>query len=149
MLSLERTVLFADDNPDDRFLMSEAWREAGCAHALATVGDGEQVLSYLNGDGAYADRRLHPLPGLIILDIKMPRKSGLETLEWIRGSKAWRNVPVLMLTASTAPSDLEAGYRLCANAFLVKPGTVRELIEMVGAIRGFWLRFAEYPECVA
>jgi CheY-like chemotaxis protein len=145
MLKDEIPVLFADDNADDRFLMAEAWGESGCRHRLTIVEDGERAIDYLSGRGTYADRLLHPAPGLIILDVKMPRRTGLEVLKWIRDSPQWRLTPVVMLTSSAAPSDVRAAYEGCANAFLVKPGSVAELVELVRSVCGFWFRFAEFP----
>lgn len=139
MLRPESRVLFADDGADDRFLMAQAWKEAACKNELAMVEDGDQVIAYLNGTGSFADRCEHPYPGLAILDLKMPRTTGLQALQWIRACPEWRTLPVLMLTASMTPADVEQSYLSGANAYLVKPSTIEELVELSRAIRRFWL----------
>lgn len=146
MLHPDCRVLFADDSADDRLLMSHAWKEAACSHGLILVEDGDEAIRYLAGDGPFADRAAHPLPGLAILDLKMPKKTGLEALRWIRASKEWRTLPVLLLTASLSPADAERAYLSGANTYLVKPSTMRELISLAGGIRTYWLEgFAQFP----
>ncbi|HXS99078.1 MAG TPA: response regulator [Elusimicrobiota bacterium] len=148
MLPRDRSILFADDSPDDRFFLKHACAEAGIASPIAMVEDGDEIVKYLEGAGAYADRRAHPLPGLVVLDLKMPRMTGLETLAWIRGYRACRCVPVLMLSASINPGDIRQAYELGANGFLAKPSTAQELIELMRALKSFWLRFNEYSPCI-
>ena len=145
MLPRDKVLLFADDSADDRFFIKNACAEAGIASAIVMVDDGEQVVKYLEGQGAYADRPKHPLPGLIVLDLKMPRMTGLETLAWIRGRAAFRCLPVLILSASISPGDIRRAYELGANGFLAKPSTAQELAELMRALKAFWLRFNEYP----
>lgn len=145
MLPTHKAILFADDSSSDRYLMIEACKQAGISNRLAVVEDGEQVLNYLEGTGEYADRVLHPLPGLIILDVKMPKVSGLEALQRLRRLKEWATVPVLMLSASDLPLDVANAYRLGADAYLLKPSSLEELVELASAIKGFWLRFNEFP----
>lgn len=138
-------ILFADENADDRFLMIEACKEAGLQDRLAVVDDGEDVIAYLEK----AAKSHELLPGqlrLIILDLNMSRKNGFETLEWIRKSQRWLHVPVLILTGSALPSDIRKASLLGANAVMVKPTTARELMELVVAIKNFWLRFVESSE---
>ena len=146
MLPKGRSILYADDDPEERSLMLESIKEAGVHEHLSVVEDGEQVIEYLSGAGAYADRKKHPLPGLAILDLNMPRKDGFEALAWIRRSERWGSLPVLILSASAQPRDILVGYKLGATAFLVKPSTLQELFELTAAVRDFWLRFARYPE---
>lgn len=143
MLPRERSILFADDDANDRYLMVAACKEGGMTNQVAVVEDGEEVLGYLNGAGKFSDRNKHPIPCLAILDVNMPRKSGIETLQWIRQSERWKLLPVLMLSASAHPRDVALAYRLGANVYLTKPSTVAELIELAAAINGFWVRFAE------
>lgn len=138
--SAAKSILFADDSEDDRFLMLEAAKSAGVASQFAFVVDGEEAVSYLEKWPAGA----HGNPRLALLDINMPRKNGFETLEWIRGSKRWAALPVLMLTASAEPSDMRASARLGANAYLIKPVRLEELVELIAAINAFWLRFTDY-----
>ena len=145
MLTERKSILLVDDSQDDRFLFEHAWKEAGIRHPLRVVGGGRAALDYLSGSGAYADRTLHPLPSLVLLDIKMPDLSGLEVLERLRKDPALRVLPVLMMTASTLPSDVAESYRLGANGFFIKPSSVRELVELLSALKNCWLRFNEFP----
>ena len=145
MLSDTKTILLVEDSPDDRFLFEHAWREAGIRHPLRAVGGGKAALEYLSGSGAYADRTLHPPPSLVLLDIKMPDLSGLAVLERLRLDPALRPLPVLMMTASTLPGDVGESYRLGANGYFIKPSSVRELVELLLALKECWLRFNEFP----
>jgi CheY-like chemotaxis protein len=140
-----QAILLVDDNPDDRFLVEHAWREAGIRNPLRSLGGGRAALDYLSGTGAYADRTLHPFPSLVLLDIKMPDLSGLEVLERLRRHETLRRLPVLMMTASTLPSDVAEAYRLGANGFFIKPSSVRELTELLAAFKACWLRFNAFP----
>lgn len=132
-------ILFADDSPDDRFLMLEAAKAAGLTDDFVVFADGDEAVSYLEkipAEGA---------PTLAILDLSMPRMSGLETLDWIRRSTRHGTLPVFILTASANQGDLRAAYRRGANAYMTKPTTISELIELVAAMKAFWLRFVEAP----
>lgn len=144
MLAPEKVVLYAEDSPDDRFFMAEAWKEAGCERRLVMVEDGEQAVAYMSGAGVYADRGAYPLPGLVLLDLKMPKRTGLETLSWMRSTPVWKTVPVVLLTASAAPADVTAAYGGGANVFMVKPTTAKELAGVAAAIRAHWLQLVEY-----
>jgi CheY-like chemotaxis protein len=149
MLPRDRAVLFADDSEDDRFFIKHACAEAGVTSAIAMVDDGDEVVKYLEGADVYGDRAKHPLPGLVVLDLKMPRKTGLETLKWIRDHRRFRCLPVIILSASINPGDIRGAYALGACAFLAKPSTAQELAELMRALKTFWLRFNEYPEDIA
>ena len=145
MLPADRAVLYADDSADDRYLMLAACKQAKIEHRLAVVEDGAQALDYLAGAGPYADRGSHPLPGLVILDVKMPKVSGLEALQRLRAWPDWSAVPVLMLSASELARDVAEAYRLGADAYLLKPSSLAELVELAAAVKDFWLRFNQFP----
>ena len=145
MLSPQKTVLFVDDNPDDRFLFERAWRGAGIGNPLRVLDDGRKALDYLFGSGEHGDRTRSPLPGLVLLDIKMPGLSGFDVLGRVRQHEKLRCLPVLMLSASTAPKDVEEAYRLGANGFFVKPSSIQDLVELLTAVKRCWLQFNEYP----
>jgi CheY-like chemotaxis protein len=134
-------ILFADDSPDDQFLMLEAAKQAGIRDDFVVVSDGDEAIAYLEKVDA---QKLEP-PSLAILDLSMPRKTGLETLEWIRKSRRWLTLPVFILTASTHRGDARTAYILGANGFMVKPTTLLELEELVAALKAFWLRFVVTP----
>lgn len=145
MIAPSATVLAVDDDPDDRFLLEQAWHQAEIVNPLGVIEDGPTLVEYLSGKGPYSDRRRYPLPALIFLDIKMPGMSGLDVLKWLRAQDALRCVPVLILTASTAPTDITEAYHLGANCFFIKPSSLGELIEMLKAVKNCWLRFNEFP----
>lgn len=144
MLAQIRPVLYADDSPDDRFLMKEAWKEAGVANPLETVDDGSAAIDYLQKAAEIGVRKAL-IPGMLLLDIKMALMSGLETLEKIRAIDRWKTLPVVMYSASMAPGDVTRAYALGANDFLVKPSSLEELVELVRSINVFWLKYSEFP----
>jgi DNA-binding response OmpR family regulator len=138
MLSLT-TILYAEDDSNDAFLMERAFEKVGMNSPLRIVGDGQLAIAYLSGSPPFENRALNPMPGLLLLDLKMPRKSGLEVLQWVRSTALVSTLPVLMLTSSSQDSDIRRAYELGANGYLVKPGNPRNLFAMVEAIRAFWL----------
>ena len=139
-----RTILIVEDNDDDQFLLREAWIKAGVANPLAFVSDGEQACDYLAGEGRYADRAAYPAPVLVLLDIKLPGKSGLEILAWLREQERFKTLPVIMLTASTWPEEVAEAYRLGANSFVTKPSSAQDLTALAAAVKDYWLRFNEF-----
>lgn len=142
----EGAALLIDDDPDDRFLVEQAWREAGLANKLFSVDGGHGALDYLFGRGAFADRSRYPLPAFVLIDIKMPGMSGFEVLEKIRADPGLRPLPVFVLTASTSQRDVNEAYRLGANGFFVKPSSIQELVELLAALKTGWLRFNQFPQ---
>lgn len=139
MNAIQHHILHAEDNPDDALLIQTAFRKIGLLSTMSTVPDGAQALQYLKGEGAFADRRQHPLPTLALLDIKMPRYSGLEVVEWIRGQPAFAALPVIMFTSSRNLEDVRRAYQLGANAYLVKPVDYHEIQASLRALATFWL----------
>lgn len=133
------TILYAEDEANDVIFFELALKNASSPHTLNAVRDGEEAIDYLSGEGLFADRALHPLPALILLDINMPKKSGLEVLEWIRQQPRFESLPVLMLTSSSRPEDMEKARLLGANDYLLKPSNPRELVEVVKSIYDRWL----------
>ena len=131
-------VLVAEDNPDDALLLRRALEKAGIRARLKIVADGEEMLLYLQGRGAYANRASNPMPSLIILDLKMPRKSGLEVLEWIGNNMHLSVVPTIVLSASNLEADVRAAYNLGANTYFVKPTTFEELVETMRMVEVYW-----------
>ena len=129
------TVLHVEDEPTDRMIVSSAFKRAAPNVLLKAVTDGEQAIAYLSGQGAFANRELNPLPLLVLLDIKLPRKSGLEVLEWMRKQPELKSMPVLMLTSSSESNDLDRAYALGANSYLVKTvdlSAMREIVRGIG-----------------
>jgi len=135
-------VLLVEDNEADVRLTREALREAGENVRLSAVVDGEQALAFLRRQDGFADA---PRPDLVLLDLNLPRKNGLEVLDELRADASLAPIPVIMLTSSAAHSDVEAAYARGANAFVVKPLEPDAFMDLIGAIRGFWLEVAQLP----
>lgn len=140
------TILLVEDNPDDVLLIKRAFKKAGLPHALQVASHGEDAVDYLAGDGGYADREKHPFPSLMLLDLQLPRRSGHEVLEWLRAQDDLRRLPVVVLTSSREPADINRAYDLGANSYLVKPVSFDALLEMVQVLERYWIALAEKPE---
>ena len=138
-------VLLVEDEINDVLLIRRAFTKAQLPEPLS-VGDGEAAMAYLAGRDRYADREQYPLPVLVLLDLKLPRKSGLEVLEWLRAQPGLRRTPVVMLTSSEATEDINQAYDLGANSYLVKPIGSRDLLEMVRTLGLYWLVHNQPPE---
>ena len=133
-------ILLVEDNPDDAELLEYAFRKAGIANPLLAVTDGDAAVEYVGGTGAYADRQRHPLPELILLDLKLPRRSGFEVLAFIRGQEATRHTPVVVLTSSSQHADIQRAYEAGTNSYLVKPVGRDALIEMARSLKAYWIK---------
>lgn len=144
-------ILHVEDDANDVALVDLAFRRAKTDSALAVMNDGEQAVNYLNGEGGYADRAIHPFPALMLLDLKLPRKTGLEVLAWARSQPNLeiRRLVVIMLTSSNQPRDIDAAYDLGVNSYLVKPGDLSVLSELVKTIHQYWLGFNIKPGVTA
>ena len=140
------TILLVEDNPDDVLLIKRAFKKAGLPHDLQIASNGEEAVDYLAGDGSYADRDKHPFPALMLLDLQLPRRSGHEVLEWLRGQEDLRRLPVVVLTSSREPNDINLAYDLGANSYLVKPVSFDALFEMVQVLERYWIALTERPE---
>ena len=138
-------ILYAEDDENDSFLTQRAFKQEEIRNPLVIVSDGKAAVEYLAGTGQYANREEHPLPSLILLDLKMPGKSGLEVLEWIRNQPGISVLPVVMLTSSDQESDIHRAYLLGANGYLVKPNKPEEISAMAKAIKDFWLTVNRNP----
>lgn len=139
-------ILLVEDNPDDVLLMRRAFRKCNLANPVHVVTDGDEAVAYLSGGAGYADRRRHPMPVLVLLDLKLPKRSGHEVLEWIRGRPGLRRMPVAVLTSSNESADINRAYDLGANAYLLKPVGFESLLEVVRALNLFWLILNESPQ---
>ena len=134
-----KTVLLVEDNDDDLFFMKMACQRTGIPHALQCVTDGAQAVDYLAGNGVYADRNKYPMPDLVFLDIKLPKRNGHEVLAWIRTQPVLKTLPVVMLTSSTAPSDVSRAYELGVTSYLRKLSAPAEFGQGVRVILKYWL----------
>ncbi len=136
MIDNQCAILLVEDDPNDVLLIKRAFGKVNIANPIIVVNDGEQAISYLAGREPYVDRAL---PMLVLLDLKLPRKSGHEVLEWLRQQQNLKRLPVVVLTASSESSDVNRAYDLGANSYLVKPVTFDALVEMVNTLNLYWL----------
>ncbi|MBL9211675.1 MAG: response regulator [Opitutaceae bacterium] len=128
-------VLYAEDDENDVFLLERAFARAQVENPLRAVTDGAAAQRYLAGTDEFADRHRFPAPCLALLDLNLPRKSGLEVLQWVRTTPALRSLPVILLTSSSQSRDIRAAYAYGANGYLVKPASAEKLVELVAALR--------------
>jgi CheY-like chemotaxis protein len=140
------TILMADDDPDDRQLTREAFEEAKLANDLRFVEDGVELLDYLHRRGKYADPASSPRPGLILLDLNMPRKDGREALQELKQDPRFRPIRVIILTTSKAEEDILRTYNLSAASYITKPVTFESLVDVVKTLGKYWLEIVELPE---
>ena len=139
------TIVLADDDPDDRQLTEDAFSENRLANQLHCVEDGEELMDYLNRRGKYESLRNEPLPGLILLDLNMPRKDGREALKEIKASPNLRRIPIVVLTTSKAEEDIVRSYDLGVNSYVTKPVTFKSLVELVKVLGRYWFEVVELP----
>lgn len=139
------TILMAEDDPDDRLMAREAFEESRLANSLYFVHDGLELMDYLRRRGAYADAELSPRPGVILLDLNMPRKDGREALREIKADPDLRRIPIVILTTSKAEEDILRSYDLGANSFITKPVTFESLVNVVRTISSYWFEIVELP----
>lgn len=139
------TILLVEDNATDVILIRRAFDKAKLGNPVQVVSDGDSAVGYLAGEGIYQDRRQYPLPILILLDLKLPRRSGLEVLQWLRAQETLRRIPVVMLTSSQQNSDVNAAYDTGVNSYLVKPVEFDGLLQMLKTVNLYWLMLNERP----
>lgn len=140
------TLLMADDDEDDRMMARSALESSRLANDLRFVLDGEELMDYLLRRGEYADPARSPRPGLILLDLNMPRKDGREALREIKADPELRRIPVVVLTTSKAEQDVLSTYDLGANSYIVKPVTFAQLVTTMKSIGDYWFEIVALPE---
>lgn len=139
-------ILLVEDDPADSRLIQRALGKVGVAEPAMRLTNGEDAIAYLRGDHPYDNRQSYPLPSLILLDIKLPKKNGFEVLEWIRNQKTLlRRSIVIMMTSSRHAVDVTRAYELGVNSYLVKPETTERLTSMTHLIKQYWLEYNENP----
>ncbi|ABC31621.1 FOG: CheY-like receiver [Hahella chejuensis KCTC 2396] len=138
-------ILMADDDEDDRQLALEAMRESRVLNELRFVKDGLELMQYLRREGEFEDPASSPTPGIILLDLNMPRKDGREALAEIKADPALRRTPVVILTTSKAEQDMLRGYDLGAASYITKPVTFEGLVDLMRALGHYWVEFVELP----
>jgi CheY-like chemotaxis protein len=139
-----RPILLVEDNEDDIFFMRRALKSAGIVHPLQVVNTGDLAIQYFRGEGQFASRVDHPLPCFVFLDLKLPKRSGIEVLQWIRTQSTSPGTVIVILTSSNEPKDVQMASEYGANAYLVKPATAPELLDMLQAVKNFWFRYHQY-----
>lgn len=135
-------ILIAEDDPDDRLLMRDAFAESRFSHPIAFVENGVELLAYVRGEPPYEDR---PQPGLILLDLNMPKMDGRTALMHLKTDPAFKRIPVIVLTTSCAEDDIQRTYDLGVTAYVSKPGSHKGLMELVSSLNDFWARFVSLP----
>lgn len=145
-------ILLVEDDPDHILLIQRAFAQAGLVNPLRIVRDGDEAVAYLSGEGAFTDRSRNPLPTIILLDTKLPRRSGLEVLHWLRGRPELQRTPVVLMTSPGEPSDMDKAYALGVNTCLIKPVQFNDLPAMVQSAGMYWMllhRSGEAPAAQA
>ena len=139
------TILMADDDDEDRMMTKKAWDNSRLANDLRFVEDGEELMEYLGRRGEYADPVSSPRPGLILLDLNMPKMDGREALREIKSTPELRRIPIVVLTTSKAEEDIFRSYDLGANSFISKPVTFDRLVAIIQQIGTYWFELVETP----
>jgi CheY-like chemotaxis protein len=132
-MSSLKPILYIEDDDNDVFLMERALKKVSIANPLRVLGDGKQAIEYLSS------HRGEEPPAIVMLDLSMPGKHGLEVLQWIRSQPGLSTVPVVVLTSSNQEKDIHRAYLLGANGYLIKPGDPNDLIRLLGNVRSYWL----------
>lgn len=143
-----QTILLVEDDINDVMLFQRAYRKCDLSNPLQIVNDGETAQDYLAGNGKYADRLAYPMPALVLLDFKLPRKSGLELLAWMRSQADLQRLPVVALTSSREKTDVNRAYDLGINSYLVKPVAFDNLIHIVKTLGLYWMMLNQNPDPV-
>ena len=145
MTDPSKAILLVEDDKNDAFFLQYAFEAAGIANPLVLIDDGQKAIDYLSGTGPYQDRARFPVPCLVLLDLKLPGKEGLEVLRWAQNHPTFRNLLIVVLTSSSDVSDVDKAYRLGARSYLVKPLTVEKRLAMAQALKTYWLDLNEFP----
>ncbi len=139
-------VLLAEDNPDDVFLIRRAFQDTKASNPLHVVGNGDEAIQYLAGEGKFADRAAFPFPALFLLDLKMPVKDGLEVLRWLnQHPDIPRKLPVVVLSSTELPNETQMAYAMDIQACIVKPIGYSELRERIRILKEYWLDYEAAP----
>ncbi len=143
------TILLAEDDANEVFLMQRAFQKAGLKNPLHVARDGQEAIDYLSHQGQFSDTTRYPSPALMLLDLKMPRKNGFEVLEWLRQQPGLKPLIVVVLSSSSLITDINRAYDLGANSYLVKPGDFDTLMQLVKTLDAYWLTLNQNPDLPA
>lgn len=139
-------ILIADDDAEDRMLIKDALHESKLRNNVQEVENGEELLEYLTNNGKYSDKEKFPAPGIILLDLNMPRKDGREALKEIKANPELRKIPVIILTTSKAEEDILRTYDLGISSYITKPVTFSAMVDVMKTLNKYWLEIVELPE---
>ncbi len=139
-------ILYMEDEENDVMMLQFALKRLGISNPFKALKNGEEALAYLKGTGQYGDRTQYPIPGLILLDMNIPRVSGMKVLEWIRQQSQFASLPVVIYTSSELPAEIEKARQLGANDYIVKPSGMEKIMSAVQKIKDRWL--SPIPETV-
>jgi CheY-like chemotaxis protein len=140
----DKCILQVEDDEADVFMLQAVFKRTSITNPVHVVTDGEMAIDYLSGNGLYADRQKHPLPCLVLLDLKMPKVNGLEVLAWIRQQPRLKKLVVVLFSSSAQPADIDRAYELGANSYIEKPPNLERTLEMAQFFKGWWLGFNRY-----
>jgi CheY-like chemotaxis protein len=140
-------ILVADDDAQDTMLIEFAAKKAALGLRLQSVTDGEQAIDYLLGRERFADRQAHPFPSLLLLDLKMPKVSGFDVLDFVRKQPGLRQLPIIIFSSSDDPKDIQRAYDSGANSYLCKPHSNDDLSALLKALEEYWCKFNHFPPC--
>lgn len=143
--NLEINILMADDDEDDILLTVKALKQSKLLNRLTAVKDGEELLDYLKRRGKYKNSESSPRPGLILLDLNMPKKDGREALREIKSDENLKDIPIVVFTTSKAEEDIYRSYKLGVNSFITKPVQFEELIGVVASLGNYWFKIVKLP----
>lgn len=145
MSNSSQTILLVEDDPNDVFFLQYAFEQAGIANPLQVVGDGQQALDYLQGQGRYSDRAQFPFPCLVLLDLKLPVRMGLDVLRAIQQRPELQSLLVIVLSSSADQAEVDQAYQLGARSYLIKPLSVETRSAMARLIKSYWLELNQFP----
>ena len=137
-------MLIIEDDTNDILLLRRAFKRANFTIPFNIVTDGDEAISYLIGEGCYSDRLTYPYPSLILLDLKLPKRSGLEVLTWLKTQPLLRRIPVIVLTSSQENQDVDQAYEAGASSYLIKPVTFSELESTISVLNQYWIDINHY-----
>ena len=146
MKTSDNTILLVEDDLNDVLLMQRAFRKANLTNPLHVARDGLEAIEYLTHQGQFADATRYPPPTLMVLDLKMPRKNGFETLEWLRQQPGLKRMVAVVLSSSSERADIDRAYDLGANSYLVKPADFQTLVRLVSSLANHWLDCSQMPD---
>jgi DNA-binding response OmpR family regulator len=138
-------ILQVEDEANEVFLLQRAFAQAGIANPVQVASDGQMAIDYLSGSGRFADRVRFPMPGLMLLDLKLPRRSGREVLEWIRSQPGLNKLVVIVFTSAQYVGDVSLAYELGAKSFIIKPTDFSQYLDIARLLKGWWLQRNQFP----